>query len=396
MLRSLKQAVVLAGGRGSRLKPITDKIPKALFEFHGKPFLGYLLEMLRDQGFQSVLLLLGYRAEQIRDYAGNGSEWGLDIEYSISSADNQTGTRLKLAEEQIEAQFLLMYCDNYWPMNIQSMLLSLEGKPVSNSVTVYNNSDNYTKSNLRVSDDGIVTHYDKSRQDPDLNGVDIGYFVLEKTVIDLIPEGNVSFERSAMQELIQQRKLAAFQTDHRYYSVGDHKRLPLTDAFLKREPTIILDRDGVLNEKAAQGEYVCTWGDFEWLPDSREALIALKLAGYRILLITNQAGIARGVMTIADLESLHSALKDNLKQSGASIDKIYFCPHHWDEDCSCRKPKPGMLFQAQRDYHLDLSRTYFIGDDDRDGEAADAAGAPFIHFKAGDSLLESVKNAGLI
>jgi D-glycero-D-manno-heptose 1,7-bisphosphate phosphatase len=103
----------------------------------------------------------------------------------------------------------------------------------------------------------------------------------------------------------------------------------------------------------------------------------LAQAGYRVIIASNQAGIARGAMTEEDLEAVHAKMRGEAEQAGGRIDAIYHCPHGWDEGCECRKPRPGMLFQAQREHHLDLTRTYFIGDDERDAEAASAAGCRF-------------------
>jgi D-glycero-D-manno-heptose 1,7-bisphosphate phosphatase len=123
------------------------------------------------------------------------------------------------------------------------------------------------------------------------------------------------------------------------------------------------------------------------LPGSRDAIAQFTRAGYRVVIVSNQAGINRGAMTRADVEAIHVRMKSDVVQSGGRIDAIYYCPHDWDEGCDCRKPKPGMLFQAQRDLSLDMSRTLFIGDDDRDKVAADAAECPFQQVTADRSLL---------
>ena len=115
------QAVILAGGRGTRLKPLTDTRPKPMVEIHGKPFLAYQIEQLRDQGFKKILLLLGYLPQVVQDYCGDGSRWGIKIEYSISAVEDETARRLKLAEFLLDPYFLLLYCDNYWPMQIDKM-----------------------------------------------------------------------------------------------------------------------------------------------------------------------------------------------------------------------------------------------------------------------------------
>jgi histidinol-phosphate phosphatase family protein len=181
--------------------------------------------------------------------------------------------------------------------------------------------------------------------------------------------------------------LAAYVTDHRYYSVGSLRRLPLTEAFLARRSTVILDRDGVLNKKPPRAEYVRTWAEFEWLPGAKDALKLFNDAGCQVIVVSNQAGIARGAMTEADLADIHDHMKEEAVQAGGRIDAIYYCPHGWDDNCDCRKPKPGMLFQAQREHHLDLTRTPFIGDDERDAEAADAAGCPSLLLSNNESLL---------
>jgi D-glycero-D-manno-heptose 1,7-bisphosphate phosphatase len=113
--------------------------------------------------------------------------------------------------------------------------------------------------------------------------------------------------------------------------------------------------------------------------------------GYRIIVISNQAGINRGAMTEADLALIHDKMTAEAEAAGARIDAIYYCPHDWDEGCDCRKPRPGMLHQAQRDWHLDLTRTLFIGDDERDGEAAEAVGCPFELVTDQRSLLDIVR-----
>jgi len=141
-------------------------------------------------------------------------------------------------------------------------------------------------------------------------------------------------------------------------------------------PAILLDRDGVLNVKATRKRYVTAWSEFQWAPGARQAIKSLNDAGYRVIVVTNQAGIGRGEMTEDDLRDIHRAMQISLAENGARIDAFYYCPHHPEARCECRKPKPGMLFQAQRDFGLDLSRTYFVGDDASDVEAGAAAGAP--------------------
>ena len=385
-----KQAVVLAGGRGLRLRPLTDKVPKPMISFHGRPFLEYLLGLLRGEGFERVLILLGYMAEAVQKHFGDGSGFGLKIDYSVSSEEDETGRRIWRAASRLDPYFLLLYCDNYWPMRTEEMWSQFSQARVPSMVTVYRNRDGYTKNNVRVDEEGYVVSYDRSRTEPGLNGVEIGYAFLSREVLDLLPAGNVSFEATVYPSLARSRLLRAFLTEHRYYSIGSTERLPLTEAFLAFPRAVILDRDGVLNKKPPRAQYVRRWEEFEWLPGAVDALCLLKRAGYKVIIVTNQAGIARGIMTEADIRSLHERMQAELTAVGAPVDTIYYCPHGWDDGCVCRKPSPGLLFQAQREHHLDLTKTIFIGDDERDLKAGKAAGCRTFFVSPELSLLNCV------
>lgn len=387
-----EQAVILAGGQGTRLRPVTDSIPKPLVPVCGRPFLSYLMEQVKGQGINDVLILVGYLGDQIREFCGDGSQWDLTIRCVESPEEAETGQRLRDASPFLAPHFLLMYCDNYWPMDLHRMWKKYQqfGAPVM--VTVYANRDSYTRNNVRVDDQGYVDTYDPQRSAADLAGVEIGYALLDRRVMDQLPQGNVRFEHAVYPQLSAQNSLSAYWTEHRYYGVGNFDRLALTEAFLEPQRAVILDRDGVLNERPPQAHYVRSWEEFRWLPGTMEALRLLKNADYKLILASNQSGIARGVMTEEDLALVHNKMKEDLTRADVCLDAIYYCPHGWDDGCFCRKPSPGMLFQAQRDFHLDLSKTLFIGDDERDQEAGIAAGCLTALVNEQVSLLGVVKD----
>jgi len=306
--------------------------------------------------------------------------------------DDDTGRRLTLAADQIDPTFLLLYCDNYWPMPLERMWRRFNASGAMGQLTVYDNRDRYTRDNVRVNAEGWVTAYDKDRAASDLDGVDIGFGLFRRDVLDLLPNDNVSFERLVYPRLVSERRLQAFVTPHRYYSVSSHERLPITERFLSRQPAVIVDRDGVLNTKPPRAEYVRSWNEWEWRPGAKEALRRFTESGYLVIVVSNQAGIARGVMTEADLARIHEQLVRDVQQAGGRIDAIYHCPHGWDDGCGCRKPQPGMLLQAQRAFDLDLSRVWFIGDDARDGQAAEGAGCLFALVSEQRPLLDVTRH----
>ncbi len=136
--------------------------------------------------------------------------------------------------------------------------------------------------------------------------------------------------------------------------------------------TIFLDRDGVINENRA--DYVKSWSEFRFLPGSREAIAKLTQAGHRIIVCTNQAGIARGTLSVEAVEDIHHRMIASIYDIGGEIEKVYYCPHDRDGDCSCRKPRPGMLLRARDELDIDLHDAVFIGDSITDIRAGLAAG----------------------
>ena len=336
------------------------------------------------------MVLVGYLGEQVHKFCGDGSKWGLRVHCVESPVEAETGQRLTDAASLLAPYFLLMYCDNYWPMNLAKMCQAHRCVETPAMVTVYSNRDGFSRNNVKVNDRGQVTAYDPDRSASGLNGVEIGYALLTPEVLNYLSRGNVRFEHVAYPALATRGLLGAYQTDHRYYGVGSFERLTLTEAFLEPQRAVILDRDGVLNQRPLQAQYVRSWTDFRWLPHAVEALQLLTQAGYKLILASNQSGIARGIMTEADLERVHRNMEEELAQAGIVLEAIYYCPHGWDDGCFCRKPLPGMLFQAQRDFHLDLTKTLFVGDDQRDQEAGAAAGCPTALVSAEVSLLDVV------
>lgn len=137
---------------------------------------------------------------------------------------------------------------------------------------------------------------------------------------------------------------------------------------------ILLDRDGVINRQPPEGEYVTKVADFWIYPHAAEAIAELVDGGYEVFVVTNQRGIARGMIDPAELDRIHSEMIRAIEQAGGRIRRIYVCPHDYSDGCTCRKPNPGMLLQAIRDHHIDPTESWMIGDSASDMIAGRAAG----------------------
>lgn len=391
MNKRVTQAVILAGGLGTRLKPFTNTKPKPMYPINNVPFIDYLIRQMKDFGMEEVLLLLGYLPEKIMDYLGDGSRYDLTINYDITPVDYDTGMRIKHAAPQIADTFLLLYCDNYCPINYLKLFSDFCNNKAKIQITVYSNRDNYTKNNLHITDDGLVTTYDKKRIRSNLQGVDIGYALVDKSVISRLPEENCNFESEIYTKLVQKKEIFATVTEHRYYSVGSFERIKLTREFFKPKRVVFLDRDGTINKRPKQACYVEKPEDFVWLPGALEAIRLLKNNGFLVIVITNQPGIARGNLTEEMLYCIHAKMHMELLKAGTDIDDILYCPHNWNEGCFCRKPSPGMLYEAQKKYALNLSECYLIGDDERDIEAGTRAGCKCRIVDEKHTILDVVK-----
>ena len=386
----INQAVIIAGGMGTRLKPFTDTAPKPMYPFEGVPFIEYLVKQVKSFGIDRILILLGYLPEKVMEYLGDGSKYGASITYDVTPVENETGKRLLAAKSKMDKEFLFMYCDNYCPISFERLVADYEKNQALIQITAYANRDKYTKDNLLLGEDGKIEKYDKKRITEGLKTVDIGYAIVNREALSLMPEENVNFEAAVYPQLVEQGRMFATVCEHRYYSVGSWERIELTKEFFRDKKFVFLDRDGTLNERAPKACYVEKKEDFVWLPGAREAVKKLNDNGYLVFLVSNQPGLARGNLTEERLSEIHDKMLADLAKDGASIDKIYYCPHNWDDGCFCRKPNPGMLYQAQRDYCLNLSEGVLFGDDERDIDAANRAGVRGVLVTEDYTLLQAV------
>ena len=365
-MNRLQQAVVLCGGLGTRLHPYTDHVPKPMILCNGKPFLWHLLQQLYEQKINRFVLLTGYLAEKIESYFGDGSSWGWEIHYSKGPVEWDTGKRIWEARAEIDDQFLLLYSDNFAPFPLDKVIALHEKNQSSLTFMVAPKKPG----NINLNKAGIVQKYNNNRSDKSLDYVEIGYMIVEKGQTLAFYETSECSFSSVLKKMAVQHQISAWIQRDAYHSISDPGRWKKTEEYLKSKKIILIDRDGVINKKAPKGEYIRTWEEFEWISDTRVAMKLLAKKGFKFIVITNQAGIARGMVGLNELEKIHINMKKELLSDGIEILDIYICPHHWDEDCLCRKPNPGMLLKASKDWLLRLDKTLFIGDDYRDSKAS--------------------------
>lgn len=391
-MKKIKNAVILAGGLGTRLKPFTDNNPKPMYPIDNIPFIERLVYQLKEFGIEKIVILLGYKAEIIKNYLGNGEKYNISIIYDITPVEYNTMERLNHSKELLDDDFILLYSDNYCPIDFENLVNNYYSHNAYIELSLYTNKDNYTKSNILLDENNLVLNYDYKHEKTNLSGVEIGYSIVNKKIFDLIDAKDKEYSKDLFPKLIKEKKLYATPTEHRYYSIGSFDRMHLTEEFFKEKKVAFLDRDGTLNVKPKKACYVETKDQFKWIDGSIEAVKMLKEHGYITILVTNQPGIAKGILTEENLNEIHKKMQKDLEQHGAKIDKIYYCKHNWDEGCFCRKPNPGLLYQAQKDLSLDLTKCILFGDDQRDIEAANRARCKSILISDNYKLIDAVKD----
>jgi histidinol-phosphate phosphatase family protein len=368
-----RQAAILCGGLGSRLRPITDKIPKPMVPVNGTPFLEHLILQLKENGISDFVLMTGYRGDQIEGYFGDGSHLKVKIQYSQGPPEWETSRRLFRAKNLLKDMFMILYSDNFVQFNLKKLASFYEQKKKLLCFIVQGKSSG----NIRLGKDGTVELYDKTRSADNIDFVELGYMIANKEIFQFINDDNSSFS-DVIAEMVLKRQIAGMLVGDAYHSISDPERLKLTEKYLAPKKILLIDRDGVINEKAPRGEYIGKWSDFVFISDTVDGLKELSQEGFEFIVISNQAGIGRGVLSATSVDEINDRMKKYLEGQNIPIKGIYVCPHHWEDNCDCRKPAPGMLFQASRDFLFRLDKTFFIGDDARDCQAAYNAGCKSI------------------
>lgn len=231
------QAVILAGGRGERLRPLTDNIPKPMVPVRDRPYLAYQLDELKRQGITDVVLLTGYLGETIENYFGDGAKIGMRVRYSREPSPLGTGGALKLAEPLLAEDFLLIYGDSFLPIPYAEPMARLRESGAEALVVAFDNSANAVDvpNNIALDGDGFVARYQKGAgAAAGLRYVEAGVLSLTRRVLGRMPTQRVaSLEQEIFPQLIAEHRLAGFVTAQRFYDIGTPARLKEIESVLR-------------------------------------------------------------------------------------------------------------------------------------------------------------------
>lgn len=356
---SIRQAVIFCGGLGTRLGKITKNLPKSMVEVAKKPFLEHIIVQLKKNGIKEILLLVGYKNEIIKNYFGNGKKFKIQIKYSYMPVETQTGTRLFNVKNKLKNKFILLYCDNYSSLNIHKLNIELIKSKKDILVSLVKKK----KGNCLLNKINKIVTYNINRKIK-YNYVEIGYMVVKKKILKYLKKSDKEFSKFLF-KISRKKLLAGIENKNGYLSIGDKKRLSLTRNFFLNNNTLIIDRDGVLN-KSPKNRYLTDINDLKINKN-----LCSKLPKYsNLICITNQAGLSTGDLKEKNLKKINLKIKNYLKKKDVNLKEFFISHHHFNSNSFFRKPNPGLFYKASKKHKFILDKTFYIGDDKRDIEAA--------------------------
>ena len=422
----------MAGGKGTRIASVRSDVPKPMINICGKPILEHQIDNLKACGLTDIIFVIGYLGDKIKEYFGDGSKFGVNIEYFVE--DHPLGTAGALFKmPQLTEDFLLLCGDVIIDVDFNRFIAFHKNHQAWASLVAHPNGHPYDSSLLvteidapktvggmpedthrvirRMAKEDERTYY-KNRVNA---GIElISPELLKETMKNFVPRhpetpDKIDLDRDVLKPNIPSGKIFAYDTPEYIKDMGTPDRFYETEKDIEsgkvharnlknKQKAIFLDRDGTINEMVG---FVTKPEQFELIEGAAEAIKAINKSGYLAIVVTNQPVIARGDCTFEELQTIHDKMETELGKVGAFVDAIYVCPHHTDKGfegerpeykchCDCRKPKPGLLLQAAKDFNIDLSESYMIGDSHRDVEAGENAGVKK------SIKVEENKNSGLL
>ena len=403
----MKQAVILAGGKGTRLKSISGDLPKPMVHVLGKPLLQHIIEQCVSYGFFDIHLLVSYGADVIKGCFADGSEYGVSIKYHREEVPRGTAGALLDVLPELNDQFLVLYGDTYFDVELSVFWDFHTKRGGDASLFLHPNDHPHDSDLVEVNDDLRITaiygypHDSKWRR----NLVNAAIYIMERSAI---VDVELSTERPDIAKELFPLMLERGKSLYGYISteylkdMGTPERLRGVELDINsgkvmslkhsvKKKALFIDRDGVINREV---DHLSDPDQFELLNDVGKAIRKVNRAAMLVVVVTNQSVIARGELSEDGLRVVHNKMESLLGEDGAYIDQIYYCPHHPQSgflgevkelkiECNCRKPKTGLFLQAANELNISMKDSWMIGDSTTDILAGERAGLSTILVKSG-------------
>lgn len=384
----------------------------------GKPIIEREVELCKRYGYTDFLFIIGYMGDQISSYFGDGKKWGVSIAYYQEEKPLGTAGALGYLKEKLTEDFFVLYGDTVVDFDMKAMLDYHKSKNADATLFLHPNDHPYDSDIVDLNADGSVRRFYNKPHAEDFvcrNMVNAALFIFSPKILSHIEVGVKShIEKNVLPRCLEAGlKLYGYVsfeyikdmgTPDRYQAVCDDVKAGKVARLNRgnKRPAIFLDRDGTVSKEV---NLLNRPEQMELIEGAAEAIKLINKSDYLAVIVTNQPVIARNLCSIEELEYIHATLETMLGKEGAYVNAIYYCPHHPDKgypeerpeykiDCECRKPKPGMLLQAAKDWNIDMTHSYMIGDAPRDVQAGENAGCKRsirIETNEPNALLEAVR-----
>ena len=380
-MRPYREAVVLAGGFGTRLAHVVPDVCKPMAPVAGRPFLRFIMDQLAGAGFDRVVVADGYRREQIEGFFGSAYR-SMAIEYSPEETPLLTGGAVKRALGRCRADWVFVLNGDTWlDVDFAAMETAAADAPENSSavIAVKRMHDFERYGTVDVDAGGALTAFHEKR--PCEEGlINAGVYLLRGDALDGMPE-KFSLESDYFERVVGDGALRAVECAGGFIDIGVPEDYELAQTMLaplaRSWKLAMFDRDGTINVDTG---HLHEPEKLELIPSTVDIMRGYSDdPDFKVVVVTNQAGIAKGLYTEADMCRLHRYMEDELERLGVHVDAWYFCPHHPDYTgpCKCRKPAPGMLLAAMHDFGANPAECVMYGDQPSDKTAAEAVSVEF-------------------
>jgi histidinol-phosphate phosphatase family protein len=405
----VRQAVILAGGKGTRLRERLGGLPKPLIDICGIPLLERQILLAKEHGFSRVLVLVNHAAEFIIEFCASRRNWGMDIECIDDGHPRGTAGATLAVYDRLDDEFLVMYGDTMLNVDLarfHSYHARIAG--VSATLFLHPNDHPHDSDLVDIDDEGRILGFhpyphDSTRYYPNLVNAAL-YWVSKQALLPWRRElGSLDFAKDLFPAMLRQGMLLQGYSSPEYIKdVGTPARLDKVCAdfasgkiarssLTHPQPMVFIDRDGTINREV---DHLRSADQLELLPGAEAAIRRLNASEYRCCVVTNQPVIARGECSFEGMRQIHNKMETLLGRQGAYVDRIYVCPHHPDggfpgerpelkTDCGCRKPKTGLIDRAVGDFNVARERSWLVGDSSIDMETARRSGLKSVLVETG-------------
>ena len=381
-------AVIMAGGKGTRIAKINSIVPKPMIPINGKPILEYQIENLKKQGIKEYIFIVGYKKEKIQEYFQDGSNLGIKITYIEELEPLGTAGGLYYLKEKIHSDFLLINGDILFDFDLERFLTYHYQKKGEVTIVTHPNDHPFDSALIITDSNGLVLDWihKEEKRSYYSNQVNAGIHLCSPKLLERFNTvEKLDLDRDVLSNVLMEDKLYAYKTPEYIKDMGTPQRYfeviqDIKDNKLQiknlanKQRAIFLDRDGTINKYVG---FLTNIEQLELIDGVAEAIKKINESGFLAIVITNQPVIARGEVSEEELKKIHNKLESLLGESGAYIDDILICPHHPDKGflgerieykikCNCRKPNIGLFLMAAEKYNIDLSNSYMIGDSEID------------------------------